>query len=50
MAKYAGPDETAGTRTATSAGKRFSVRRMARLLGVSTSGYYAYVNAPRRRC
>ncbi len=44
MAKYAGLDECAETAGATSAeGTRFSVRRMARLLGVSTSGYYAYV-------
>src|SRR3954447_15194009 len=37
MAKYAGPDEFAGA--APSKRSRFSVRRMARLLGVSTSGY-----------
>ena len=44
MVKYAGPDEfaeTAGTGSPRST--RFSVRRMARLLGVSSSGYYAYV-------
>src|SRR4051794_1110196 len=42
MAKYAGPDfaETAGA--ASPRGTRFSVRRMARLLGVSTSGHYAH--------
>ncbi|MYW97458.1 IS3 family transposase [Amycolatopsis rubida] len=42
MAKYAGPDELAGT-TLSPERTRFSVRRMARLLGVSTSGYYAHV-------
>ena len=44
MVKYAGSD---GSRAAAGAGSlrgvRFSVRRMARLLGVSASGYYAYV-------
>jgi putative transposase len=42
MAKYAGADgiaETTGTRPED---QRFPVRRMARLLGVSASGYYAY--------
>jgi putative transposase len=44
MAKYAGPDKPAeATGTAPSEDNRFSVRRMARLLGVSASGYYAYV-------
>jgi putative transposase len=42
MAKYAGPDDIAETGGTTSPeGKRFSVLRMTRLLGVSTSGYYA---------
>ena len=44
MAKYAGSD---GSETTAGAGSprdvRFSVRRMARLLGVSASGYYAYL-------
>lgn len=44
MVKYAGPDDSAETVGTTSPeGGRFSVLRMARLLGVSTSGYYAYV-------
>jgi putative transposase len=48
MAKYAGPDDIAGTTggtigTARSGSQRFSIRRMARLLGVSSSGYYAHV-------
>jgi transposase InsO family protein len=44
MAKYAGPDKPAEATGATpSEDNRFSVRRMARLLGVSGSGYYAYV-------
>jgi transposase InsO family protein len=44
MVKYAGPDNKAETTGTTSPeGNRFSVLRMARLLGVSTSGYYAYV-------
>ncbi|GAA3690741.1 IS3 family transposase [Lentzea roselyniae] len=42
MAKYAGPDDIAGV----TKGERFALRRMARLLAVSTSGYYAYV----KRC
>ncbi len=42
MAKYAGPD-IAGTAGVTSPQRtRFSARRMARLLEVSTSGYYAH--------
>ncbi len=44
MAKYAGPDKSAeATGASPSEDNRFSVRRMARLLGVSASGYYAYV-------
>jgi transposase InsO family protein len=44
MVKYAGPDDSAETGTTSSiADGRFSIRRMARLLGVSPSGYYAYV-------
>lgn len=43
MVKYAGPDDSAETGTTSVEGQRFSVRRMARLLGVSASGYYAYV-------
>ncbi len=47
MAKYAGPDDTAGAvGTTVPEGERFAVRRMARLLSVSSSGYYAYV----KRC
>jgi putative transposase len=44
MVKYAGPDDSAETADSISPeGTRFSVLRMTRLLGVSTSGYYAYV-------
>ncbi|WP_275291974.1 hypothetical protein [Amycolatopsis sp. La24] len=55
MAKYAGTDELAGT-TLPPERTRFSLRRMARLPGVSTSGHYAHVKrvaatvlAPRQR-
>jgi putative transposase len=47
MAEYAGPDDTAGVAgAAVPEGDRFPIRRMARLLNVSASGYYAYV----KRC
>lgn len=49
MAKYAGPDNTTAATASTAGGDaspgepvRFSVRRMSRLLDVSTSGYYAH--------
>lgn len=43
MVKYAGSDRSGSTADAGPGGVvRFSVRRMARLLGVSASGYYAY--------
>jgi transposase InsO family protein len=41
MAKYAGPDGFCETTTSPQR-TRFSVRRMARLLGVSASGYYVH--------
>jgi len=54
MAEYACSDDIAGA--AAAKGGRFAVRRMARLLGVSSSGYYAYMTrcaatvlAPRRQ-
>ena len=44
MVKYAGSDGSGAAAGAGSPrGTRFAVRRMARLLGVSASGYYAYV-------
>ena len=44
MVKYAGPDDVAATAgTSSPEGQRFAIRRMARLLSVSASGYYAYV-------
>ncbi|WP_134734612.1 IS3 family transposase [Amycolatopsis nivea] len=42
MAKYADPDDIAETSSASPRRTRFSVRRMARLLGVSRAGYYAH--------
>jgi transposase InsO family protein len=43
MVKYAGPDKPAETDGDSPDATGFSVLCMARLLGVSTSGYYAYV-------
>ncbi len=46
MVKYAGPDDITETAGTGDPGRGFSIRRMARLLGVSASGYYAHV----KRC
>ncbi|MGN2638940.1 IS3 family transposase [Nocardia takedensis] len=46
MVKYAGPDDITETAGTGDPGRGFSIRRMARLLGVSVSGYYAHV----KRC
>ncbi len=43
MVEYAGPEPVPTAGTTSLQGTRFSVLRMARLLGVSTSGYYGYV-------